>query len=366
MDTVGLGGALLLFAASAVVVAIAGTRLAREGDVIAARTRLGGIWVGSIFLAIATSLPELMTSISAALLGAVDIAAGNLFGSSMANMLILALLTLLPAGVGLFSRAAFDQVLGASLAIVLNCLAGAFALARLPYAFAGVGAGSFILLVTYLLGTRTLYRHSALARDAVALTETEGGPAAVGGGAASAVGGRLATAVGEPVSAGAAVPPPERSLRRAVVGFVVASIVTMAAAPLFAGSAQRIAEITGLSETVVGTWLVGLATSLPEFATSLAAVRIGAFDLAVGNLFGSNAVNMLMFVPLDLAHGSAPVFSAIDPVHAISALFATAMMGMSLVALVSRVRRSFSMLEPSGLAMVAVYVLGMILLASRA
>ena len=162
---------MLLFALSAVVVAIAGTRLAREGDVIAARTRLGGLWVGAVFLAIATSLPELMTSISAALIGAADIAAGNLFGSSMANMLILALLTLVPAGSGLFGRAALDQVLGAALAIVLNCLAGAFVLTRLSFSIGGMAVGSLVILIAYLLGTRTLYRHSALARRTVAVAE---------------------------------------------------------------------------------------------------------------------------------------------------------------------------------------------------
>ena len=65
---------------------------------------------------------------------------------------------------------------------------------------------------------------------------------------------------------------------------------------------------------------------LPEFVTSLAAVRLGAFDLAVGNLFGSNAVNMVIFVPLDLAHRTGPVFDAIDPAHAISALVASALL----------------------------------------
>jgi cation:H+ antiporter len=155
-------------------------------------------------------------------------------------------------------------------------------------------------------------------------------------------------------------------LRRAIVGFVVAALVIAAVAPLFADSAQRIAEITGLGQTVVGTWLVGLATSLPEFVTSLAAVRIGAFDLAVGNLFGSNAVNMVLFLPVDAASRAGPVFDALGASHVISALVATSLMAMSLVALIYRVRRRVSMVEPTGLAMIVVYVLGMLLVGSTA
>ena len=354
-DSIGLGPAVSLFVLSALVVGAAGMRLARHGDTIAARTRLGGLWVGSVFLALATSLPELMTSASAAVIGAVDIAAGNLLGSSMANMLILALITLLPAGAGLFGRAALDQVLGASLAIVLNCLAGAFALAELSPSFGGVGLGSLVLLGVYLLGTRTLYRHSALARASVSVAELELPPAAEG-----SPPGRGAPATAEP-AVGRAAP----ALRGAIVGFLLAAAVITAAAPVFAATAERIAELTGMSQTMMGTWLAGLATSLPELVTSLAAVRLGAFDLAVGNLFGSNAVNMVIFVPLDVAYRSGPVFDAIDPAHAISALIASAMMGLSLVALVSRARRRFSMLEPSGIAMIALYVLGMLVLGTR-
>ena len=81
---------LVSFSVAAVVVVMAGTVLARNGDVIAARTKLGGASVGSVFLALATSLPEIVTDISAVRLGAIDLAAGDLPGSSMANMLILA------------------------------------------------------------------------------------------------------------------------------------------------------------------------------------------------------------------------------------------------------------------------------------
>lgn len=87
---------MLGFVLSAVAVIAAGVVLARAGDVIAARTRLGSVWVGTIFLAGATSLPELATDVAAVRMGAPDLAAGDLFGSTMANMLILGLVSFSP------------------------------------------------------------------------------------------------------------------------------------------------------------------------------------------------------------------------------------------------------------------------------
>ena len=66
--------------------------------------------------------------------------------------------------------------------------------------------------------------------------------------------------------------------------------------------------------------LVAVVTTLPELGTSLAAVRLGAFDLAVGNLFGSNAFNIAAFLFADLAYAGGPLLGAIDSTHALIAL----------------------------------------------
>lgn len=80
----------LEFLALAAVVALAGTFLARSADQIAEITRLGRLLIGSVLLASATSLPELTVDVSAVRQGMPDLAAGDLFGSSLMNLLILA------------------------------------------------------------------------------------------------------------------------------------------------------------------------------------------------------------------------------------------------------------------------------------
>jgi cation:H+ antiporter len=117
---------------------------------------------------------------------------------------------------------------------------------------------------------------------------------------------------------------------------------------------------------MVGIWLVGLATSLPELVTSLAAVRMRAYDLAVGNLFGSNAFNMLMFLPLDLVHRGGPILGVVGEVHALAALVSVVLMAFALAAIVYRAGGRVKMLEPSGLLMLLAYLLGLALIFSQA
>jgi len=121
---------VLAFLASGVVVVFAGTALARSADAIAETTKVGRLWIGSVLLAGATSLPELATDISAVRMGAPDLAVGDLFGSSMANMLILAVIDLLPPRRQVLQHAAFDHALAAGLAISLNAMAAVLVFVR--------------------------------------------------------------------------------------------------------------------------------------------------------------------------------------------------------------------------------------------
>jgi len=317
----------LAFIAAGIVVVFAGTALARYADAIAEATKLGRLWIGSVLLAGATSLPELATDISAVRLGAVDLAVGDLFGSSMANMLILALIDLLPPRKRVLQQATLDHTLSIALAISVNALAAVFLLVRPDFTILGVSPGSVLLFLAYVLGTRAIYLH------------------------ATREGGALSLGLSQEES------PPKLSLRRALLGFGAAAAVILVSAPIFAWGAKGIAELTGLGNTFVGTWLVGLSTSLPELVASIAAVRMGAFDMAVGNLFGSNAFNMAIFFALDLAQ-SGSIFAAADPSHVVSAIFGVILMSLGLAAIAYRAKRRFAMLEPDSLLILVAYLLG--------
>jgi cation:H+ antiporter len=319
---------LACFLGSGAAVWVLGVALARYADVIGERTRLGGVWIGTVLLAGATSLPELGTSLSAVRFDAANLAVGNLFGSSMANMLILAVVDLLLPRERLLSRVAVDHALAASLALALNALAAVFVLLGPGLAILRVSPASLLLFAAYLASTRVLYRHA-----------------------------RREEAPVQP----AGVADESMSLGRAGRGFALAAFGLIVVAPAFAWSAHGIAVASGLGDTFVGTWAVGLSTSLPELVASLAAVRRGAFDLAVGNLFGSNVLNMALFLPLDLLEPGS-VFRGLDPAHAAAALLAAVLMALGLAAILYRAKRRFGMIEPDSALVLVTYLLGLWLL----
>jgi cation:H+ antiporter len=117
--------AWVVFALSAAIVAAAGSRLARDGDAIAKGTGLGGMWVGAIVIAAATSLPELATDVSAVWQGHAGLAVGDLLGSSMINMLILAVADLLSRRTRILNRVAVNQAVVGTLAVLLTAFAAA-------------------------------------------------------------------------------------------------------------------------------------------------------------------------------------------------------------------------------------------------
>lgn len=321
-----MGYALLVFALSGALLVLAGSALTRSADAIAERMGLGRLWIGSVLLASATSLPELATDVSAVRLGAPDLGAGDLFGSSMANMLILAVIGLLPPMGRVFRDATPQHAMVACLAISLNAAAGIFVLSRPAYPGWPLGPEPVFLAAGYLLGIRVVYRHGARAAQPPA------------------------------VAAPAADGPP---LGPAVTRFGLAALGVLVLAPAFAWSAKQIAELSGLGATFVGTWLVGLSTSLPEVVTSVAAVRLGAVDLAIGNLFGSNALNMAIFLPMDLAAPGGAIFGGLDPNHVLSALIAVILMAVGLAAIVLRSEGRWSLLEPGSVLMLIIYITGM-------
>jgi cation:H+ antiporter len=319
----------LLFLASGAVVVVAGIVLAKSADGIADATGWGRVWVGSVLLAFATSLPELATDVSAVRLESADLAAGDLFGSSLANMLILAVVDLLYPRKQVLIQAAPDHALMVCLAVLLTAVAALGITTRPETLWFGISPVSIALLAVYAGGTWVVFRHVSR-QPGLADTSPVG-----------------------------AVP---GALRRAVLQFVLAAVVILGAAPVFAWSAKGVAEITGLGATFTGTLLVGFATSLPELVSTLAAVRMGAFDLAVGNLFGSNAFNMVIFAVLDPATPDGPIYGAVRPEHVLTALSAIGLMCLGLAAIMYRAKRRFALIEPDSLLILAGYAASLLFL----
>lgn len=322
----------IIFLISSAIVVAAAVKLAEYGDVISVRTGLGGVLVGTIFLAGATSLPELIASITSFSEGLPDLAAGNFFGSNMVNMLLLALVDMFSTQVPLLRRAAVTHTLTMALGAMLMIVAIIFVLLDVPIPTLGwVGVDSLLLIALYFGGLWLIQQEGKLVVGPGVLDE---------------------------VVPGANFP----SLRQGVLGFAAAAIVLMLAVPELVRATADIAEITGLGTTFVGTALLSLVTSLPELIAAIAAVRLGAHDLAIGNLFGSNIFNMLGLGLADFFYTEGRFLGDIDPSFALVGLLGLLLMIMALIGNLARIERKIFYIEVDAILMVLVYLAGMYLL----
>lgn len=323
--------ALLAFATAATVVVKAGTGLAAAGDRIAERSGLGRLFVGTLLLAFATSLPEIVTDVTAAATGAPDLAVADLFGSSMANMAILAIIDLRYQG-RVWPTVELGHARVAAVAMGLTALA-ALGIHTPPGAAIGwVGLTPILIFSLYIAAVAWFRRAPSIGRISAAANPSLQRPT-----------GWIDDA-------------PQAPMRRVVIRFAAATALVLIAAPIMTISAERIAELTGIAQTSIGVIALAATTSLPELAASLAAVRIGAHDLAVGNLFGSNAANMAVLLFADIAYTEGPILAAISPAQTVAGLGAILLMALAVAAIVGGTETRIRRLEPDAIVLLLAYL----------
>jgi len=300
------------------VIGVAGVRLSRYGDIIAEKSGLSRGWIGLILLATVTSLPELVTGLSSVTVAGVpDIAVGDILGSCVFNLLIIVVLDFLYRKESIFSRARQGNMLAAGYGIALIGFAGFNLLVyrdgNSP-AIGHVGYYTPVILLLYLLAMRSLYRYEKANVSDYVEERAERYP--------------------------------EITLQRALRAYAMAAVAVVGAGAWLPFIAADLAAAMAWEQSFVGTLFVAAVTSAPEVAVTLAALRIGAVDLAIGNLFGSNLFNVAILAIDDLAYLPGPLFADVSIAHAASAFSAMMMSGLAVVGLVlrpqSRVLRSVS------------------------
>jgi cation:H+ antiporter len=315
----------LIFLALAAVIVVAAMFLAKFADGLADQTGLGRTVTGLILLAGATSLPEFSIGFSAVRMNAVDLAAGDVLGSSLINLLLLAVLDLVNKTPGkLFSRLAAGHAFSGIVACLLTGIVLLGILLDSPFTFLRLGPCSWALIVTYGICSRLLYLDH---RAALAATPPE------------------AEAHNE-----------GRSLTANIAGFIACGAVIFFVAPRLAHTADQLALQTGLGRTFFGTVFVAMITSLPEAVSTLSAMRLKANDMAIGNILGSNAFNMLILGLTDFA-SEKPVLSLVGDVHAITAACVIITTCATILCMLYRAEKRWWIIEPDA-ALVILLILG--------
>jgi len=296
------------FAVCGALIAIAGREVCLSAERIARATGLSGGWIGLALVAVVTSLPELANGITAVTVAsAPNIAVGNALGACVVNLMMVAVLDLMHRSGSLYRRVGAAHLLSASFGVLLLGLAafglllGASDVRGAPTALLYLGWYTPAVFALYLVALRAVYLHDrslAAAQDA-----------------------SVSRSVG---------------LGHAVRRFALASIVVVAAGIWLPFLATELARVLGWSRSFVGTLFVALVTTLPEMAVTISALRIGAIDLAVGNLLGSNLFNVAIIAIDDVFYQPGPLLSDVSVVHTVTALSAMIMTALAMIGLVLR------------------------------
>lgn len=298
----------LEFLACLLLIGFAGVKLSVYGDVIADKTGLGGSWVGVVMLATVTSLPELVTGITAVTVaGLPDIAVGNALGACVINLCIFVVLDFMHRGRSLYQASSEGHILAAGFGVLMLGFVGFSILLShngYPQGLGHLGLYSPILVLMYVVAMRSVFHYESTHVAAV----TDHAPDQR----------------------------PELSLKQAVRRYLLAALVVVVAGIGLPFVGDHIARDMGWQQSFVGTVFIAVVTTVPELVVSVAAMRMGAINMAVASLLGSNLFNVLILGIDDLFYTPGPLFGAVAPVHGVSAFSAVMMTAVAIIGLFYR------------------------------
>jgi cation:H+ antiporter len=342
---------LLIFIASAAVIWVAGVQLSDYTDVLAERLHLGAALGGLVLLAVATNLPELAITVSAAASGQVEVAVGNILGGIAIQTVVLVAVD----AFGVRSRKPLTYVAG-SLRLVLEAL---LVVAILAVVVAGtqlpasldklrLEPGPLLTLVIWVIGLRLVSGPGGR------LPWSESGEAPDS--QAEARGHSQKKTEQEKTEQGV-------STSRAATIFGVAALLTLVAGVLLERSGEQAFGNLGLTGVLFGSTVLAAATSLPELSTGLASARNGDAKLAMSDIFGGNAFLPVLFVLVPLISGQAVLPRAQTSDIYLTALGALLTVVYS-VGLIFRPQRQALRMGADSLAVLALYAVGVVGLVS--
>jgi cation:H+ antiporter len=312
IDHFPLWATVALFLASAAAIAVAGTKLSGIADKLADRTGMGEVVAGALFVGAATSLPGAITSVTAAAQGAAQLAIGNALGGLTAQTAFIAVADLFYRRANLEHAAASVTGLAQGVLLVALVCMPLVAASEPPVTVWGVHPVSLLIPLTYAAGLVLLSR----IRDDPMWTPVQTD--------------ETRDAVSEPEAAEGAA-----SDRALWLRFVLFAGITALAGYVIGEASLGIVATTALSESAVGTVLSAVANSLPELVTAIAAVRIGAVSLAIGDVIGGNAFEVMFLSAADVVYDGS-IYAAMTEQDRTTALMAMLMTAVLLLGMLSR------------------------------
>ncbi|MCK5780784.1 MAG: hypothetical protein KAH04_07160 [Psychrilyobacter sp.] len=292
---------IIIFALLAGFIILVGKKLSLYGDAIGDLMGIEKSWIGIVMLAGVTSLPEMVTSISATLMGNPQMAVSNIFGSNLFNIFVVFIVDIFVLKKTSFSsNVSTKNFMGAFWAIILTLI---FLLGFLfpTEGIMNISLFSLIILGVYFIAMKAIYLYEHQKNDELSekLEEEK-------------------KEIHEVTESGI-------TLSQAKRGFIISAffVVVLGTGLSFVGDKIAMTPIFGieLGQSFVGLILIALATSLPELTVSIEAIKLGSFDMAAGNLLGSNIFNIMIIFITDLFFRKGNIYSVLTSFHTLTAMF---------------------------------------------
>ncbi|RIV75476.1 sodium:calcium antiporter [Pelagerythrobacter aerophilus] len=327
-----------IFVTAGIVVWFAGVRLTRNLETLAARLRIDRVFVGMLLLGGITSLPEVANVATASVMGNPALAANNLLGSAAINVVLLAVADAWlgrPAVTGIVARPS-TMMMATLCMLVLIAVALAITIGDLEVF--GVGVGALAICALSIGCFRLATGYDARSPWRIETDEIERG---------------TKDAEDTPVAT------PALWLRVAIDGSLI-----FAAGYALSQTGDAIAEQTGIASALVGFALIGLATSTPELATILTALRLHRPEMAFGQVLGTNFVNLSLILLGDALFAGGPIINELGAFEVVSALLGAALIGIFLVGLLEHRDRTVLKMGYDSAAVILLFALGLGLLST--
>lgn len=329
-----------IFVASAAVIAFAGVRLAHVADTLADRTGMGEIIAGAVFVGASTSLPGIITSVTTALDGYPQLSIGNALGGLTAQTTFLVVADMVYRRANLEHAAASATALAQATLLVTMLAVPLMAMSGPGIAIFHIHPGSIALFAIYAAGVRLLHVvNKEPMWEPVETSETTNEED------------QAADAPDEP-----------RSTTRLWLVFLLYAGLTAVAGYCIGRSSISLVDETGISQTAFGTIFTAIATSLPELVAAIAAVRIGALNLAIGDVVGGNAFDVLFLAVADFAFLDGSIYAEFDSDHIFVATTTIMMTGVLLLGLLHRERHGVANIGWESATILALYALSVVVL----
>jgi len=259
-----------------VLVYVFGTSAAKSADIIAEKKGLAKAFMGVVFISAVTSFPELFTGISAVtIVDSPDLAMGEIIGSCIFNLLIIALIDVAFRKNNFFQLKGKINILPMAFSFILiNVLTLAIA-AKFKLAILNVSVFSVLIFILYIFFLHIIFKERKVKdHDKTKFANL--------------------------------------NLKKEVLLFIISSIIIIAVGIYLPVVGKEIAQLMHWNDSFVGVIFLAFVTSFPELVVSLSTARMGAFDMLLGNITGSNLFNVAIVFFIDIFYIKSEIFGSVS------------------------------------------------------